>query len=155
MVPKRKRGRPPKVVAKVVEAAKPAVPLPFAPESPASSTLRFNCVHDGVGKNVRLYGYAAYDASILRFLDAMNVAPLDRPLTRLGYKFADARVGDAPNALDTCEEFDEMMKDLRVNANALAEKQKGVKEKTPTTIQIISTVRSKIIALLVIGVLLL
>lgn len=133
--PKRGRGRPPKPKPAAPIAKKVAThlePLPLPDESPMRPQAVFRCDFGGASKTVKIGLWDDWDGTRIKFLDAMNIAPRDRASVRLGFKCQDARVNDPPTALEDSDEFDDLMKELRININDCARSK--VKSKMPVMI---------------------
>lgn len=130
---KRKRGRPRKErnPSPSPSPLKPDLPLPL--ESPMPPRAEFRCDHNGVSKTVRLDYYTRWEDARPRFLDAMNIAPLERAAVRIGLRSNDARATESPTAIDEASEWDDMMKTLRTHRNACARNAK-LKPKEPMTV---------------------
>lgn len=141
---KRGRGRPPgqgkKAAPKTPKAVK-LVSLPFPTESPRPMhKADFLCIYGNIYKPLKLGLFDTWAFGRIAILDAMNVAPHDRKDVSLAYKFADAKANEYPTALDDVEEFEGLLKELRLNLNDLAKsatKTKSmVKPKQPVTVMI-------------------
>ncbi|KIO19360.1 hypothetical protein M407DRAFT_30995 [Tulasnella calospora MUT 4182] len=130
---KRKRGRPRKERNPSPSPSPLAPPLPLPLESPMPPRAEFRCDHNGVSKTVRLDYYTRWEDARPRFLDAMNIAPLERAAVRIGCRSNDARATESPTAIDEALEWDDVMKTLRTHRNACARNAK-LKPKEPITV---------------------